>query len=183
MAEVTRDKDIFIKTPKGIAVMAPLIIGVMVIIICALIGIQSNSSVPVFFILIVAIAIVWLLRTKIWFAIGSRSVVVRAPMWRREIPFGDIAEVEVRPDDGTNFGAINWPVTTNKKENLTRLNLGGEAKVVLRIVEGARGTGPAGGKVVASELRDLEFVTSTVQNAEEIATKVRAKQQSYLDAR
>jgi hypothetical protein len=37
--------------------------------------------------------------------------------------------------------------------------------------------------VTAGELRDLEFVTSTLQNAEEIATKVRAKQQSYLDAR
>lgn len=153
--------------------MMPLIVGVVIIMVLALIGMNTGSSAVVWGILVVAIGIAWWLRTKIWFAIGTNSVVVRAPFWRREIPFDDIQSVEVEADDGTNTSPINWPVTTNKSANVTRLNLGGEAKVVLRIAEDARGTGK--GEAPASKKRDLEFVTSTKESAEEIAAIVRAK--------
>lgn len=182
MAFELKDRDIFIKAPKGIALFAPVIVGVVVIMILALIGMQTNSSAVVWLILVVAIAIGWWLRTKIWFAIGDSSVVVRAPFWRREIPFDDITAVEVHPDDGTNSGPINWPVTTNKEANLTRLNLGGEAKVLLRISRQAHGTGMSKDSTPASELRDVEFVTSNKDTAEEIANIVRTKQEKYLGA-
>lgn len=183
MANGNQDREIFIKKKSGVTLLMPLIAGIFVIMVLALIGINSGSPALSWGIFIVAVAIVWWVRTDIWFAVDTSSVVVRAPFWRREIPFGDIAEVEVHPDDGTNSGAINWPVTTNKKENLTRLNLGGEAKVVLRIVDGARGTGPVDWKVAASELRDLEFVTSKKETAEEIAHLVRTKREAYVQAR
>lgn len=177
------NRDIFIKAPKGIALFAPLMVGVAIIMVLALFGMQGDSSAVIWIMLVVAIAIGWWLRTKIWFAIGSSSVVVRAPFWRREIPFEDIASVEVLSDDGTNSGPINWPVTTDKEANVTRLNLGGEAKVLLRVSSDAHGTGVSNEKVPARELRDVEFVTSTKESAEEIANIVRTKQDKYLGLR
>ena len=66
---------------------------------------------------------------RITVAVDEKAITLTGPAWKREIYLQDVHSVSVAPDNGTNLGAVNWPVTTHERGNLTRLNMGGSVCV------------------------------------------------------
>lgn len=94
-----------------------------------------------FYLLAIALifAAVWCWRlAQITVTVDTRSVILTGPAWKRVVPRQNVHDVSVASDNGMNLGLVNWPVTTHKRDSLTRLNMGRSASVTFSDSKGHR---------------------------------------------
>lgn len=71
----------------------------------------------------------WCFMARIGVMIDEYRITLVGPLWKRSVHRGDVQDVMVEADTGMNPGLVNWPVTSHRRERLTRLNMGGSVAV------------------------------------------------------